>query len=280
MVLFPTVYTFARISILRVARKIGKSKKKNQDQSLVEKRKRLQAKIDTFIRDGRQYLGFVDATPESAIDSGWYDVDDGDDLPSFSNPADVDTSAIYAEDVALPLPSSFGRDMCDGPLRQLAKCEAKLREGQANDALHGLRVAIAKKSFISRTKLRPNAPTSNYVNRLRSYGDVQVAQLSIDHAAKIYSTARNALNILGANDILQHLQVLRKEHLRASTAVVDSNAPHQSQDLLSWIWHTPRNTQNPAFLDESKHYVGILLYFLYLPHFSVSSKLASCEVSS
>lgn len=248
-----------RISLLRLARKVGKTAKKNQDKSLMDKRKRLQAKIDAFIREGRQYLGVVESTPESAIEPGWYDVDEADGDAGL--PADTvqhpDTSAVYAEQVSLPLPSSFGPDMCDGSLRRLAVCEAKLREGQANDALHGLRVAIAKKSFIARTKLRPNAPTSNYVKRLRSYGDTHVAQISIDHAAKIYSTARHALTILGASDVLAQFQILKKEDLRASTAVVDSNAPHQSQDLLSWIWHTPRTAQTPAFIDESSyaHYI-------------------------
>lgn len=240
---------------MRVARKLSKKSKRDHERSLLDKRKRLQAKIDKFIRQGRPYLGIVDATPESAIASGWYDVENGADtsepITPVSNPANPG-EPVPAERVALPLPSSFGPDICQGSLKRLADCEAKLREGQANDMLHALRHAIAKKSFVYRSKVRQNAPTNNYVKRLRSYGDVQAIQISIDHAAKIYSTARRALITLGATTALEKLHPLKKEDLKASTAVADSNAPHQGRELLSWIWHSARNSGDPALVDESQ----------------------------
>ncbi|KAK7696323.1 hypothetical protein QCA50_000977 [Cerrena zonata] len=224
-----------QISILRLAAKLGKKAKKDQDKSLVDKRTRFDI-------------------PQSAIESGWFDGDDlADDTPitSFTHSdSSNDAVSANAEMIALPLPSSFGADMCQGRLRSLARCEAKLREGQANDALDSLRVAIAKKSFVARTKLRPNAPTSNYVKRLRSYGDLHLAQIPIDRAAKVYSTARHALIILGATDALQQFKLLTKEDLKASTAVVDSNAPHQGKDLLSWIWHIGRSDNSPPVITE------------------------------
>lgn len=159
---------------------------------------------------------------------------------------------LHAENQAIPLPSSFGADNCAGPLKALAKSELQLRIGQANDALHLLRVAIAQKSFIYRSTIRPNAPTTNYSKRLRSYGDARAVQKSIDSAAKIYATARKAMVVLGATgELLSEFQVLKREDLVASTAVANPNERQQAKKPLSWIWHQLSDSEDPTFVQES-----------------------------
>ncbi|KAK7679233.1 hypothetical protein QCA50_017811 [Cerrena zonata] len=76
--------------------------------------------------------------------------------------------------------------------------------------------------------------------------------MTIDHAAKVYSTCRKAMITLGASStLLDKYKVLRKEDLAASTAVVDPNARGQSQAELSWIWQTStQSSSTPEFMEE------------------------------
>ena len=150
----------------------------------------------------------------------------------------------------LSLPSTLGCSLSDaGVPHEMAYCEVEMRTGQANDALHDLRLSIARKSFLYRTQVRNNAPAQSYVTR--SYGEIHNSQTSIEQAAKTYRLARSALEKLGVpTSILLKYQLLNKEDLRANTAVADSNAPGQRYDSLSWIWHTSVTARSPACLDE------------------------------
>lgn len=137
----------------------------------------------------------------------------------------------------------------------VVKCEMELRQGQANDALHSLRIAIAQKSFVFRTRIRKNAPTAGYTKRLRGYGDARAVQVTISLAAKVYSISRNAMSILSPESaVLEKYKILTKEDLVASTAVADPNARGQSRTKLSWIWQVVSNSDNPEFLDQRRFY--------------------------
>ncbi|KIK72453.1 hypothetical protein PAXRUDRAFT_21973 [Paxillus rubicundulus Ve08.2h10] len=60
----------------------------------------------------------------------------------------------HAEESHLPFPSSLGRKTCkDLGLDWLAEEELELRNGQANNCLHHLRMALAKKSVLFCTKI-------------------------------------------------------------------------------------------------------------------------------
>ena len=227
--------------------------------ALNTKRRRLQSKIDTFIAQSTDFTGQIRAPPESLIDEIWTNEDDPDDQDEpvtaqgrTSQPEDAEV--VSPETISLPLPSSFSLSHVREVLRHLALCELRLREGQANDALHHLRIAIAHKSFIYRTRIRNNAPTTGFVRRLRSYGEIYTLQLTIDAAAKVYTTARKAMVKLGADSVLLgKYKPLSATDLVASTAVMDPNSRGQTRLQLSWIWkiHTP--TENPDYLNESAH---------------------------
>ena len=165
---------------------------------------------------------------------------------------------LFPENVSLPLPSSFGTEACQGILKDVARCECRLREGQANDALHDVRVAVARKSFHCRTRVRNNSPTSGYSKRLRSYGEIAVIQTSINLSAKIYCTARSAIMVLDPGcDSLKTLSDLTSKDLVASTAVVDPNARGMRNAGLSWIWQRALTRETPEFVTEStlRHFV-------------------------
>ena len=68
-------------------------------------------------------------------------------------------------------------------LAALADQESRLREGQANDALHELRVALASKAVIFWTDVR-HAGTYNMTTR--AWGRVATADVKVQRQAAIY----------------------------------------------------------------------------------------------
>lgn len=227
-----------------------------EDQIVIEnKRRRLQTKIDSFVAQAIHFLGDVGLPPPSPPTPSW--VDAQDDTDSSAPPAERTTGrgeqeALPAEQITLPLPSAYGIRMCQGRLAPGAKVELRLREGQANDILHELRVAIAHKSFIYRTQIRKGAPTTSFVTRLRSHDDAFTVQSTIGYTARIYSRCRAAMESLDApQHLLNRYQQLAPSDIVASTAVMDPNARGQRNAGLSWIWQTMTTTENPAFMTES-----------------------------
>ena len=64
-------------------------------------------------------------------------------------------STDQPERAPILLPSQFGKDTLNHPaIIPFAKQEIKLREGQANDALDGLWLALSRKSVLFRTDLQ------------------------------------------------------------------------------------------------------------------------------
>lgn len=252
---YQLTFLFHRIAILKQLRDDkGEPCTPEGKLSLQSKRRRLQKKIDRFIKESSHYLCGSQSLPATIISSDWFDEEEDIDEDVDGGLGDVDAPAevgLFPESVSIPLPSSFGAQACRGILREVARCECKLREGQANDALHNVRVAIARKSFHCRTRVRNNAPTSGYSKRLRSYGETAVIQTSINLSAKIYSTARSAIQLIDPEcDILRSLSELTSKDLVASTAVVDPNARGMRNEGLSWIWQRAITRETPEFVTE------------------------------
>ncbi|KAG1889098.1 uncharacterized protein F5891DRAFT_987476 [Suillus fuscotomentosus] len=123
------------------------------------------------------------------------------------------------EKAVIPLPSNLGQDTCTAiGINDLAKQELILRQGQANDALHNIRVYLADKVVIFRK-------TVHSVDR------------AVSIQASIYLKCRKQLCSLGADDaLLWRYQPLAKEHLKVSTAVANPNSRGQRNNTLPWFW--------------------------------------------
>lgn len=256
-------------------RQAGRNPTSKKAEAIQEKRMKLQKAIDEFSRDSTAYIPRAAALPiaEQDISEEWVAVDDDDDdLPNLDVPDTPDhedipdtitiDNILPAERQTLLLPSSYPPTVCRGRLRHIAAIELGLREGQANDSLHCLRIAIGQKSFVYRKKIRKGSIKSSYMNRLRSHADAQALRMSIDQSAKVYMSARKAMVSLGASaELLSRYKVLTKEHVAASTAVVDPNAAGQRNKGLSWIWHTHHSaSEDPVWLEECAFV--FLLYFI------------------
>ncbi|KAI0073595.1 hypothetical protein K474DRAFT_1579789, partial [Panus rudis PR-1116 ss-1] len=90
--------------------------------------------------------------------------------------------------------------------------------------------------------------------RLRNMQDINGLALSIDTSSNIYKLARNAMKEIGMGTVegaIDTYKDLKKEDVKASTAVVEPNARGQRNEHLSWIWHVrDPDHANPQWMDE------------------------------
>jgi hypothetical protein len=153
-------------------------------------------------------------------------------LPS----SDHTPTMISPEQQQISMPSN---SLQDHPLRDT---ELSLRKQQADRYLNALRETIAEKSFHYSHVLRI-APKKSVRTRARAI----IAKLneSISLYSRIYTRCRVALVRLHADEaLLGEFQILRKEDVHASTAILDPNIPGSTSVRLSWIWQTSGSEEN------------------------------------
>jgi hypothetical protein len=151
--------------------------------------------------------------------------------------ADLDAqptdNAVSAENSPIILPSTHMRDN-----KTLCEAELTLRIQQATRFLAAIRDAVADKSFQYSHILRS---ASSKGVRTRSRTLIAKTNNRISYYCRVYVRSRAAMVKLGAAPhILDIFQVLQKEDVKASTAILDPNIPGSTNLRLSWIWHTNR----------------------------------------
>ncbi|KAG2062551.1 hypothetical protein BDR04DRAFT_1165017 [Suillus decipiens] len=114
----------------------------------------LQGQIDGFTQSALTHLGEECDADEDPDD---FNIDILDDLKD--DPADfTETSDVWTNTPKLaiiPLPSNLGVDQCRLCMADdLILLEMSLRERQANDALHNLRIHLYNKAILFRTTVR------------------------------------------------------------------------------------------------------------------------------
>lgn len=223
---------------------------------LIDKRKRLQARIDTFVSRGETILeGDEDELANEGAHPNirnWYD-EEVDEDSDDEDAGDPESSAVPPEMQTLPLPSARVITPESSPLlRTLAEHELQLQMGHANDALHKLRIAIGHKSFFFRKNVRT---ARNYDARTRAYSSVRSLDIAVSHHADVYQACRQSMVALGANrGTLNKYKELEREHLRADTAVINPNERGHRNDRMAWIWamHDPATQESPDWLRECR----------------------------
>ncbi|KAI6138394.1 hypothetical protein BKA82DRAFT_4366513 [Pisolithus tinctorius] len=205
----------------------------------------LEAGSNTSTSESIQPTAFLDENSEQdyALDDGWLD-DVGDELPAS------DGTLAGLQD-KLPLPSALGIDACRARgLQNLAEMELKLRTGQANDALHGLRLTLADKAAVFRGVVRI---AKSYSTKTRAWDMIRAINVSVKKQATIYNRCRDAMVALGAGaDILGHYQELHKEDLAVQTAAFSQNAQEHRGTHLPWFWSidVPWDTESKSWMSE------------------------------
>jgi hypothetical protein len=189
--------------------------------------------------------------PPSAQDGQWEDWDTivesmyqdspTAEPPTASATANIPNSApddpVSPEQQTLCIPSNRNSTPAFDDIELL------FRKRQAKTHLLHLRELIAEKSFQYSEVMRV-APTKGVLTRSR--GAVKAINLRISFHCQVYGHCRARLIQLGADETtLRQFKELKKEHIKASTAVVAPNARGSTTLQLSWIWQ-----------DVSRHMLG------------------------
>jgi hypothetical protein len=164
------------------------------------------------------------------------------------HPSNNPVQSISPEKRQLNIPSTcLPRD------HSMSQLEFHLRERQANRYIIALREVIAEKSFQYTNVIRV-ANRKSVVTRARN--TITKLNQKISFYAKIYNRCRAALKYLGADEhTLQKYRILKKQDVKASSAIIDPNIPGSSSLRLSWIWQmSSADPNSPSHLRECIHH--------------------------
>ncbi|KAG1830857.1 hypothetical protein EV424DRAFT_1470239 [Suillus variegatus] len=203
-------------------------------------RDKLHTQITSFLEMSPTYLGVgVNVNDPDCLVTVCNSLDDCEDYSDFDedqNPdLDVHNASIFQPELTvIPLPSNIGAVRCrELGLTNLIKEEIALREGQANDALHAIRVHLGDKAVLFRNTVRS---AKSQASSTRAWTQVRSVETAVNLHARIYSKCRSQLAKLPDHDLLKKYLPLKKEDLKASSAVADPNARGQRDTTLSWFW--------------------------------------------
>ncbi|KAG1722296.1 hypothetical protein EDB19DRAFT_1645857, partial [Suillus lakei] len=190
-------------------------------------RDKLHTQITSFLEMAPTYLGVeVDVNGPDFLVIARNSLDDNyedySDIDEDQNPGpDIhDTSIFQLELTVIPLPSNIGEVRC----RVL---------GQANDALHAIRVHLGAKAVIFRNTVWS---AKSQASSTRAWTRVCSVETAVNLNASIYLKCRFQLAKLPDHDLLHKYLPVKKEDLKASSAVADPNACGQRDTTLSWFW--------------------------------------------
>jgi hypothetical protein len=159
-----------------------------------------------------------------------------------------------AEHISLHLPSHMGRGWCDrNSTEDLAKAELHLREGQLNDSLHHIRIALGHKSYLFRNNVRLAR-----TQRLKTcaWGEVHAIKLMVQHYAWVYNHAQQSIVDLGAEaSLLDWYKALARQDLRINIAIIAPNVRGQWNKSLPWFWSMDvcRDADVRVWMNDCKH---------------------------
>ncbi|KAG2341410.1 hypothetical protein BDR05DRAFT_949739 [Suillus weaverae] len=129
------------------------------------------------------------------------------------------------ERVVIPLPSNLGAERCEAlGIGDLVRQEITLREGQANDMLHAIRVHLANEAVLFRTTVRL---AKSQATTTRAWLQVHSVEWVINLNSTIYKKCRAQLLNLGADKLLEKYRELHKSNLKATSA---------RNSTLPWFW--------------------------------------------
>jgi hypothetical protein len=156
---------------------------------------------------------------------------DGDEDTDDEWEVDAESEENSPEAVKLLLSSALTTSQWTKfKLHAMVEQERELQEGQANDALEGIRNSLAQVSLVFRTQVQNS---KSVYTRTRSWGKVQQTNSQVQRYVSRYKTAQNALIQLGAPpDICSQFLDIRREDLKMPGDIVEANRIGQRSDSL------------------------------------------------
>jgi hypothetical protein len=182
-----------------------------------------------------QGIGQLQNTPEDIAPLN----DEGSDEEEYPfRPSYEELFIGEPESRVLHLPSILSQEECiQLKLQSIMGKEIALREGQANDALEGLRHGIGEKSFRFRGHL---CYAKGNIESTQARSGIKSVSQALNHQRQVYSFERRALISLGAESEEEsetYKEVLLAD-LKASMVICDIKAPGQRNKNLAWFWST------------------------------------------
>lgn len=259
----------AQITLRLQLRQLGPHPTEAQQLPIARKRDQIQSHISKFHAEANAFIGNAsdvdDAGEEYPEYTVWSDGDindEGDEDGTSGLNGGSSIAEGYAEDLSLPLPSVLGAQRRHSKsLEELAAQELQLRIGQANDALHELRVALIDKAMLFRTEVRHS---KSQATTTRAWAKVSTVQKIVSRYAAIYRRARQQMVTLGAEpNQLSRYKPLTPGDLKASSAIADPNSRGQRNSNLAWFWSMdiPGDTRVDHWMSECG---SIVFMFCYL----------------
>ncbi|KAG1788809.1 hypothetical protein EV424DRAFT_1355962 [Suillus variegatus] len=237
----------AQLTLQMDLRRLGRHPTESQWLDIARRRERLQGDIDRWLTHSLRFLG--DGIGDSDIQ-----VMENELLMLEEDEVDetADEFRLFEpEKMVLPMPSTLGSAKCtELGAADLIQHELALWEGQANDALHNIRVHLADKAVIFCTTVRT---AKSQAMSTRAWAQVHSVDRVVCINASIYTKCRTQLAKLGADDeLLERYRPLLKEHLKVSTTIADPNARGQRNNTLAWFWSMDvvGDSQNSDWLNE------------------------------
>ncbi|KIN94246.1 hypothetical protein M404DRAFT_35256 [Pisolithus tinctorius Marx 270] len=232
--------------------------------AFAQRKERLLSERSGFIADSAIYIGLqqelgVDLNP---INEGENEILDGSSMSDGylsdaddPNGSSDETLAADTTDLGgitmLPLPSNLGIDAFHSSnLGHLHDMELRLRIGQANDALNGLRLALVDKAVIFRNVVRHS---KSYSMKMRAWDAIHTINGAVRKQATIYKQCRKAMVVLGASaETLTRYQQLQTTDLTITTAVINQNAHAHWASNLPWFWSidVPTDMESITWMSE------------------------------
>jgi len=204
---------------------------------------RLQSQINGLVQTAATFVG---ADWDSGLDACKHGDSGSDEDGTF-----ITVSPGNASHAILPLPSYIGLLWCGAlELNGLVEEELQLRQGQANDALHEIQLALADKAVLFRTEVRHG---KNYAVTTHAWKKVLDLDTLVKRYSVIYNRCQKQMVALGADQsILDRYQILNKKDLTVSTVVSDPNARGHRHDSLAWFWtmDIPKDTNKNDWMSE------------------------------
>ncbi|KAG1837769.1 hypothetical protein F4604DRAFT_1692091 [Suillus subluteus] len=194
-----------QVALLIDVKKLGRQPTDAQKLAIARCRDRLQGQIDEFVRVAVTFLS-------DQLD----EYDKLNLMTMMLDAAELDSAGCAEWGVA-----------------DLVLQEISLREGQANDALHAIRVNLADKAVLFRTTVRS---AKSQARSTRAWARVHSVDKILHLNVQMYSKCRSQLVHLGADDLLAKLRPLEKANLKATMVVADPNAHGQRNSTLAWFW--------------------------------------------
>jgi hypothetical protein len=234
-----TLTEWFRIDIQDRVRRLTQDPREDARQEIDKLRESLSMQLERL--EGMRHCVTIEVFAVDQVDlsdnaAAFDDLDVGDNAAmarEASNAAGLlDTAtAVPPESRRISIPSSW--KSTDNIYRAV---ELRLRILQADKTLQALRDTIADKSFQYSHVIRP-APRKAVNTRART--TISKLHGLIIFYSRVYGQCRAAMARLGAdNSILDKYQILRKDDLKSSTALLNPNEPGSTRVQLSWIWQT------------------------------------------